>query len=165
MVFRIVRNVTRNCLVWNALIVIDILVEKCCKPAIIIIFIQHVPDAPNAVIHLVMVRRCICKAVQVSERSHPHRKWFFVHSAKKFANGFCYIFFSVWHPRCGPCPNADITTIVNGAGGNVTDTECDRLSNSAMSEMQVKFTKKKETGFYWSTSCCFVCCNRYGFFN
>lgn len=51
---------------------------------------------------------------------------------------------AVWHPRCGPCPNAEITTVVNGAdstpgNGHHTDHECDRLSNSAMSDMQVMF--------------------------
>lgn len=51
----------------------------------------------------------------------------------------------VWHPRCGPCPSSELGGILNGSAllagnatnGNITDTDCDRLSNSAMSEMQV----------------------------
>lgn len=51
----------------------------------------------------------------------------------------------MWHPRCGPCPNSEVGGILNGSAllgapppnGNVTDTDIDRLSNSAMSEMQV----------------------------
>lgn len=60
---------------------------------------------------------------------------------------------AIWHPRCGPGPSAELGTILNGGGSQATtgggsvagtnghltsDTECDRLSNSAMSEMQVK---------------------------
>lgn len=54
----------------------------------------------------------------------------------------------VWHPRCGPCPSAELGGVLNGGtsvlaghagNGNTTDTDCDRLSNSAMSEMQVSF--------------------------
>lgn len=47
---------------------------------------------------------------------------------------------AIWHPRCGPGPSAELGggTIINGTNGHITsDTECDRLSNSAMSEMQV----------------------------
>ncbi|KAG4080226.1 hypothetical protein HA402_008297 [Bradysia odoriphaga] len=46
---------------------------------------------------------------------------------------------AIWHPRCGPGPSAEIGgTILNGSGtnGHITDTDCDRLSNSAMSEIQ-----------------------------
>lgn len=69
---------------------------------------------------------------------------------------------AIWHPRCGPGPSAELIsggggTILNGSttggGGHhaagppssatnghlTSDTECDRLSNSAMSEMQVRF--------------------------
>lgn len=49
---------------------------------------------------------------------------------------------AIWHPRCGPGPSAEIGgTILNGSGtnGHITDTDCDRLSNSAMSEIQVSF--------------------------
>lgn len=56
---------------------------------------------------------------------------------------------AIWHPRCGPGPSAEGGTILNGGGavvsgggtpanGHLTDTECDRLSNSAISEMQVR---------------------------
>lgn len=57
-------------------------------------------------------------------------------------------FSTVWHPRCGPCPSAEMGGVLNGGtsvladhatNGNATDTDCDRLSNSAMSEMQVSF--------------------------
>lgn len=55
----------------------------------------------------------------------------------------------VWHPRCGPCPQNELAGMLNGSAllggsqqqnGNVTDTDCDRLSNSAMSEMQVRLS-------------------------
>lgn len=52
--------------------------------------------------------------------------------------------FLVWHPRCGPCPSNELRAIIDGAAisgnqinGNMVDTECDRSSNSVMSEMQV----------------------------
>lgn len=48
---------------------------------------------------------------------------------------------AIWHPRCGPGPSADGGLIINGTGasnGHLTDTEIDRMSNSAMSEMQVR---------------------------
>ena len=48
---------------------------------------------------------------------------------------------AIWHPRCGPGPSAEGGLILNGTGasnGHLTDTECDRMSNSAMSEMQVR---------------------------
>lgn len=57
-------------------------------------------------------------------------------------------FSTVWHPRCGPCPSGELGGVLNGgtsvlaghaANGHATDTDCDRLSNSAMSEMQVSF--------------------------
>ena len=49
---------------------------------------------------------------------------------------------AIWHPRCGPGPSNDIAagaTILNGttSNGHLTDTECDRMSTSAMSEIQV----------------------------
>lgn len=55
------------------------------------------------------------------------------------------MFFIVWHPRCGPCPANEIGAILDGSAvlgsnhinGNITDTECDRSSNSVLSEMQV----------------------------
>lgn len=48
---------------------------------------------------------------------------------------------AIWHPRCGPGPSADGGLIINGTGasnGHLTDTDCDRMSNSAISEMQVR---------------------------
>lgn len=54
--------------------------------------------------------------------------------------------FLVWHPRCGPCPSNELGGILDGStvlggnqiNGNITDNECDRLSNSVISEMQVR---------------------------
>uniref|UniRef100_A0A0K8TNM7 Putative actin-binding lim zn-finger protein limatin involved in axon guidance n=1 Tax=Tabanus bromius TaxID=304241 RepID=A0A0K8TNM7_TABBR len=43
---------------------------------------------------------------------------------------------AIWHPRCGPGPSADLGGIINGTNGHYTDTECDRMSSSALSEMQ-----------------------------
>lgn len=40
---------------------------------------------------------------------------------------------AIWHPRCGPGPSENGTTIFNGG----TTAEVDRISNSAMSEIQV----------------------------
>ncbi|XP_031637190.1 actin-binding LIM protein 3 isoform X4 [Contarinia nasturtii] len=53
---------------------------------------------------------------------------------------------AVWHPRCGPCPSSELGAILDGStllggnqlNGNITDTECDRLSNSVISEMQYR---------------------------
>lgn len=52
--------------------------------------------------------------------------------------------FPVWHPRCGPCPSSELgildgSTVLSGnqINGHITDTECDRLSNSVISEIQV----------------------------
>lgn len=39
---------------------------------------------------------------------------------------------AIWHPRCGPGPSENGTTIINGTSGDI-----DRISNSAMSEIQV----------------------------
>lgn len=46
---------------------------------------------------------------------------------------------AIWHPRCGPGPNCEFNgTILNGpSNGHFTDTEIDRISNSA-SELQVR---------------------------
>lgn len=67
MASRIVKNATKNCLVLNVPTVIVILAEKCFRPVTIIIFIQLVHDAQNAGIHLVMVKRCICREAPVCE--------------------------------------------------------------------------------------------------
>lgn len=40
---------------------------------------------------------------------------------------------AIWHPRCGPGPSENGTTIFNGA----VPGDVDRISNSAMSEIQV----------------------------
>lgn len=39
---------------------------------------------------------------------------------------------AIWHPRCGPGPSENGTTLINGTTGDI-----DRISNSAMSEIQV----------------------------
>lgn len=46
---------------------------------------------------------------------------------------------AIWHPRCGPGPS-ETGVIINGveSNGHFTDTETDRMSNGAPSEMQVK---------------------------
>lgn len=46
---------------------------------------------------------------------------------------------AIWHPRCGPGPS-ESGVILNGGGpavgnGAFTDTECDRISSSALSDM------------------------------
>lgn len=60
--------------------------------------------------------------------------------------------FAVWHPRCGPCPSSELGGMLDGSAllggnqlnGNITDTECDRLSNSVISEMQVRYYCRKD---------------------
>lgn len=47
---------------------------------------------------------------------------------------------AIWHPRCGPGPNETGLILNGGSGvgvsnGNFTDTECDRMSSSALSDM------------------------------
>ncbi|KAM7359926.1 actin binding LIM protein Uncoordinated 115a isoform 5-T5 [Cochliomyia hominivorax] len=50
---------------------------------------------------------------------------------------------AIWHPRCGPGPN-ETGLILNGgssvgvSNGNFTDTECDRMSSSALSDMHYR---------------------------
>lgn len=45
---------------------------------------------------------------------------------------------AIWHPRCGPGPSETDGIILNDtSNGNFTDTDCDRMSNSAMSDLQV----------------------------
>lgn len=39
---------------------------------------------------------------------------------------------AIWHPRCGPGPSENGNTLINGTTG-----EIDRISNSALSEIQV----------------------------
>lgn len=45
---------------------------------------------------------------------------------------------AIWHPRCGPGPSAELGAVINGTNGHYTDTECDRISNSALSEIQYR---------------------------
>lgn len=92
-------------------------------------------------------KKCICKGVQVGSI----RSTLVLSQIYKFDSIknkiLCNI--TVWHPRCGPCPSAELGGVLNGgasvlvghaANGNTNDTDCDRLSNSAMSEMQVSCT-------------------------
>lgn len=45
---------------------------------------------------------------------------------------------AIWHPRCGPGPSETDGVILNeNTNGHITDTETDRISNSAISELQV----------------------------
>lgn len=62
----------------------------------------------------------------------------------------------VWHPRCGPCPSNELAGMLDGStvltgnqiNGNIIEAECDRLSNSLISEMQVcDFTIFRNTKF------------------
>lgn len=64
MVFLTVKNVTKNHLVLSAHTVTVLLVEKYCKPVIIIIFIRPVPDAQSVEIRSAMEKKCIYKAVR-----------------------------------------------------------------------------------------------------
>ncbi|XP_046804598.1 actin-binding LIM protein 3 isoform X5 [Lucilia cuprina] len=50
---------------------------------------------------------------------------------------------AIWHPRCGPGPNETGLILNGGSGvgvsnGNFTDTECDRMSSSALSDMHFR---------------------------
>lgn len=95
-------------------------------------------------IHLETAKKCICKEALVSS--------ILVKSSNVLANNLRFRRISaVWHPRCGPCPSSELGGVLNGgtvalaghaANGNATDTDCDRLSNSAMSE-QVSFTNAR----------------------
>lgn len=53
---------------------------------------------------------------------------------------------AIWHPRCGPGPTeGGITTggsLINGTNGHFPDSDIDRVSNSAMSEIQVSYKYK-----------------------
>lgn len=58
---------------------------------------------------------------------------------------------AIWHPRCGPGPTENGTVLNGSVNGHGTDTEgesggkegrggdFDRMSNSAVSEMQVNY--------------------------
>jgi LIM domain len=54
---------------------------------------------------------------------------------------------AIWHPRCGPGPSENGATLINGG----TSGDIDRISNSAMSEIQVSYlapaTPAKHTQF------------------
>ena len=63
MEFLTARKIIKSHLASSAPIAIGILVAKYCRQEIITISIQLVLDAQNVVIHLVMERKCICKAV------------------------------------------------------------------------------------------------------
>lgn len=53
---------------------------------------------------------------------------------------------AIWHPRCGPGPSETGLVlngtaggvVVPGTNGNITDGECERMSSSAISEMQYR---------------------------
>ncbi|XP_060645875.1 actin-binding LIM protein 3 isoform X2 [Drosophila nasuta] len=76
---------------------------------------------------------------------------------------------AIWHPRCGPGPS-ESGIILNGGGGaggrpgtttsvtggasngNFTDTECDRMSSSALSEMYIRSRTPSFNGSLYSSS-------------
>ncbi|XP_055678534.1 actin-binding LIM protein 1 isoform X7 [Lutzomyia longipalpis] len=58
---------------------------------------------------------------------------------------------AIWHPRCGPGPGADLGTVINGTNGHFTDTECDRMSTSAMSELQYSIGTRTPSGSLYNT--------------
>ncbi|XP_055699830.1 actin-binding LIM protein 1 isoform X1 [Phlebotomus papatasi] len=58
---------------------------------------------------------------------------------------------AIWHPRCGPGPGADVGTVLNGTNGHFTDTECDRMSTSAMSELQYSIGSRTPSGSLFNT--------------
>ncbi|XP_017139955.1 actin-binding LIM protein 3 isoform X2 [Drosophila miranda] len=69
---------------------------------------------------------------------------------------------AIWHPRCGPGPS-ESGIILNGGGGNTsvvggasngnfTDTECDRMSSSALSEMYIRSRTPSINGSLYSSS-------------
>lgn len=53
---------------------------------------------------------------------------------------------AIWHPRCGPGPTENGTVLNGSVNGHATDTDgegkdsrdFDRMSSSAVSEMQVR---------------------------
>ncbi|XP_023034598.1 actin-binding LIM protein 2 isoform X4 [Drosophila willistoni] len=67
---------------------------------------------------------------------------------------------AIWHPRCGPGPsesgiilNGGNTSVAGGASnGNFTDTECDRMSSSAMSDMYIRSRTPSFNGSLYSPS-------------
>ncbi|XP_067618595.1 actin-binding LIM protein 1 isoform X3 [Eurosta solidaginis] len=63
---------------------------------------------------------------------------------------------AIWHPRCGPGPS-ESGIILNGGGppvgnGAFTDTECDRISSSALSEMYMRSRTPSFNGSLYSSS-------------
>ncbi|KAM7359927.1 actin binding LIM protein Uncoordinated 115a isoform 6-T6 [Cochliomyia hominivorax] len=64
---------------------------------------------------------------------------------------------AIWHPRCGPGPN-ETGLILNGgssvgvSNGNFTDTECDRMSSSALSDMYIRSRTPSFNGSVYSSS-------------
>ncbi|XP_054726776.1 actin-binding LIM protein 2 isoform X8 [Anastrepha obliqua] len=63
---------------------------------------------------------------------------------------------AIWHPRCGPGPS-ESGIILNGGGpavgnGGFTDTECDRISSSALSDMYTRSRTPSFNGSLYSSS-------------
>ncbi|XP_036323548.1 actin-binding LIM protein 3 isoform X2 [Rhagoletis pomonella] len=63
---------------------------------------------------------------------------------------------AIWHPRCGPGPS-ESGVILNGGGppvgnGAFTDTECDRISSSALSDMYTRSRTPSFNGSLYSSS-------------
>lgn len=110
-----------------------------------IIFTLHVLAVLNVEIPLGMVRRCICKVSYTETSSHSVFKLLYVCHLR--SNSFSFLGGAIWHPRCGPGPTEN-GAIINGVeNGHCTDTETeaesgrdtafDRMSSSAVSDMQV----------------------------
>ncbi|KAL9901035.1 actin binding LIM protein Uncoordinated 115a isoform 1-T1 [Glossina fuscipes fuscipes] len=66
---------------------------------------------------------------------------------------------AIWHPRCGPGPSSESGLILNGgpagvgvSNGNFTDTECDRISSSALSDMYIRSRTPSFNGSIYSSS-------------
>ncbi|XP_065372568.1 actin-binding LIM protein 3 isoform X2 [Calliphora vicina] len=64
---------------------------------------------------------------------------------------------AIWHPRCGPGPNETGLILNGGSGvgvsnGNFTDTECDRMSSSALSDMYIRSRTPSFNGSVYSSS-------------
>ncbi|XP_055847677.1 actin-binding LIM protein 2 isoform X2 [Episyrphus balteatus] len=59
---------------------------------------------------------------------------------------------AIWHPRCGPGPSESGIILNGGTNGNFTDTECDRISTSALSEMFLRSRTPSINGSVYSSS-------------
>lgn len=63
------------------------------------------------------------------------KSWFYLYPINE---SYLMIKIHFRHPRCGPGPTENLNGVLSDSNGHYTDTEADRMSNSAMSELQVK---------------------------